>query len=341
MNVPPSPSATVPGSSRSIDKIRELTQDQLGVGQPPLPGEIADDDERLVTVRGLLNDGYAGVIFTGPPGTSKSWYAAQIAAKLVDYEPERARFIQFHASYQYEDFVEGYVPQEDGGFVLTNKHLLDMCEVARSYRGQLCVLVIDELSRCDPGRVFGEALTYIEMTKRDREFTLASGRFVSIPDNLVFLATMNPLDRGVEEVDVALERRFAKIAMDPDPALLTKILNENGVPDELQRRIQVFFRALQQEENLLGQVGHAYFLNVRDQASLERLWTHQLRFFLERAFRLDEDRFLKLQHTWNNVIVKPAREAAGEGETSDTTGAPDTSAGSEAGSPDVTAEPRQ
>ncbi len=297
------------GPARSALKLRPMSSAQLGLAPPPFPCTLPDDDARLLEVRALLEDRYAGVILTGPPGTSKTWYAGHIAAKLVDCDPERARFIQFHASYQYEDFVEGYVPQEEGGFALVDKHLLEMCEIAREVPGQLCVLVIDELSRCDPGRVFGEALTYIEMSRRDQDFALASGRFVSIPDNLFFIATMNPLDRGVDDVDVALERRFAKIALDPDETLLTDILTANGVDAALQKRILTFFRELQKGENLLAKVGHAYFRGVKDQASLERLWTHQLRFYLEKAFRLDPDRFNTLRNSWESIVVRPTQQA--------------------------------
>jgi 5-methylcytosine-specific restriction protein B len=38
---------------------------------------------------------------------------------------------------------------------------------------------------------------------------------MSVPENLMILATMNPFDRGVDEVDAAFERRFAKVRMEP------------------------------------------------------------------------------------------------------------------------------
>jgi len=141
---------------RSAEKVRTLNAESIfpnTVIEPPfqpefqiarLPCEIGDADTLLLKVQELIDD-YAGVIFTGSPGTSKSWYAAQIAAKLADLDPARVRFVQFHASYQYEDFIEGYVPKRDGsGFVLVGKHLLEMCEVARRYPGQMCIIVVDE-----------------------------------------------------------------------------------------------------------------------------------------------------------------------------------------------------
>jgi hypothetical protein len=275
--------------------------------------EIEDDDEYLVRVQELLADGFAGVIFTGSPGTSKSWYAAQIGMKLVDDDPERIRFTQFHASYQYEDFVEGFVPVDGGGFKLVPKHLLEMCAIAEGAGGKLCVLVIDELSRSDPARVFGEALTYIEMTKRGRKFHLSSGKEISIPKNLVFLATMNPMDRGVDEVDAALERRFAKIAMNPNGEMLRQYLESKGIEEGLRNRVVSFFNYLNGNKNQLSRLGHAYFYEVEDEAGLMRLWQNQLYFHFEKAFRLDSEGFQDIESKWNKIFaVRPAAAAAPE-----------------------------
>jgi 5-methylcytosine-specific restriction enzyme B len=312
-----SPSPFRRNPKRSEERSRSLDTNSLGLSSETSPDveqsegwlvlQIADDNNLLLKVNQLLADGYAGVIFTGPPGTSKSWYASQIAAKLVELDPDRLRFIQFHPSYQYEDFVEGYVPSLDaGGFELRDKHLLEMCKVARELPGKTCVLVIDELSRSDPGRVFGEALTYIEMTRRDQFFRLASGRIASIPSNLIFLATMNPMDRTVDEVDAALERRFAKIAMEPSPDILGQFLSSNGMEDGLRKGVLQFFRYLLNHSNAYCRVGHAYFYNVSDQEGLHRLWEHQLRFHMERAFRLDTDGFHEVEAKWKRIFLSSA-----------------------------------
>ncbi|NTW99559.1 MAG: AAA domain-containing protein [Geobacteraceae bacterium] len=283
-----------------------------------LASEMPDNHSLLLEVRSLLNDGFAGIIFSGPPGTSKSYYAAQIAAHLAEFEPERVRFIQFHPSYQYEDFVEGFIPDGDG-FTLAPKHLLEMCDVAKEKGNEdkYCVLVVDELSRSDPGRVFGEALTYVEMTKREKPFYLSSGTETSIPRNLVFLATMNPFDRGVDEVDMAFERRFAKIDMDPDPVELDKILTVNGLNDSLKSRLLAFFIQLQRENNPLCKVGHAYFIGVKDLASLERLWKYQLRSRIKRAFPLDETEFRRIETAWRRVVASSAPASPSPSPTED------------------------
>lgn len=304
-------------SLRSEEKTRSLDAHAMRLTNPSAINAeqpISDDDAHLVRVRELLDDGYAGVIFTGPPGTSKSWYASQIGSKLVGFDPDRIRFIQFHASYQYEDFVEGFVPVEGGGFQLVPKHLLEMCDVAKNAGGKLCVLVIDELSRSDPARVFGEALTYIEMTKREKKFRISSGREIAIPNNLVFLATMNPVDRGVDEVDAALERRFAKIAMNPDNEILRRFLEDKGMEVGLLNRVIAFFNFLNGggNKNQMSRVGHAYLYGVVDEAGLNRLWQNQLYFHFEKAFRLDPEGFDDIKNRWNKIF--PAASAAERGD---------------------------
>jgi 5-methylcytosine-specific restriction protein B len=284
----------------SMDKLKSGAESSLPNGALPLV--IKKDDKVVLVVRELIKD-YAGIILTGPPGTSKTWYAAQIAAALADRDPARVRFVQFHSSYQYEDFVEGYVPRKDGtGFELKPKHLLEMCDVARSHKGQTCVMIIDELSRSDPARVLGEALTYIESTKRDQEFHLASGNTASIPPNLVFIATMNPMDRGVDEVDAALERRFAKIAMDPSVELLDTLLDESKMEDRLKKPVMTFFRFLLGNSNGRCKVGHAYFRAVKTETDLRRLWDHQLRFHIAKAFPLNSEGYRNIEREWNKVF---------------------------------------
>lgn len=194
---------------------------------------------------------------------------------------------------------------------------MDLCRIAaEDFPDEICVLVIDEFSRCDVARVFGEALTYLEMGKREQLFTLASGRKVAIPKNLVIIATMNPWDRGVDELDAALERRFAKISLDPNSQKLMEILSINKVDLELQRRIEKFFNTVKQHQNPLARIGHAYFSGVKDQQSLERLWDHQLAYHFERAFRLDKPSFDVVKQNWRNFIIQPNSSSSTEAENS-------------------------
>jgi len=267
--------------------------------QEPL---IDDTDPIFHQVTTLLHsDKFAGVILIGPPGTGKSWYARQIAIKLTAGDPARLREVQFHPSYQYEDFVEGYVPDTQGGFRLDDKHLLSMCtKASQSKSGAVCVLVIDELSRTDPARVMGEAMTYMESSLRGVSFSLPSGRRAFIPPNLIFLATMNPEDRSVDDIDAAMDRRWGKVYLAPDVAVLRSFLTEGGMSPESMGQIADFFVWLQPHFKL----GHAFFRTIRDNDSLKRLWNNQLQFTFGKAFKYDPETLKKISDRWAEMMQK-------------------------------------
>lgn len=307
----------------SDDPVRRLTAVDLGLATSESPSDehipdlgIGDDDALLETTLDLIET-YGGVIFVGPPGTSKTWYAANIALKLAKGNEELVRFVQFHPSYQYEDFVEGFVPTDDG-FKLHPKHLVQLCKLAEDRPNDWVVLVIDELSRGEPGRIFGEALTYVEKTKRGLEFSLASGTVLSIPANLVILATMNLFDRGVDEVDAAFERRFAKIAMEPSTSILRALLEQAGMADDLRRRVATFFEAAlrRARSNPFATIGHTFFLDVSDEAGLRRLWEYQLRFVFEKAYQLDPQGWEEINQLWERIFeMQPAIPESAEART--------------------------
>ena len=310
----------MPISLRSIP-LRRTPADVLGVVSPsatatvqaaaPMeapvttPPPLSIDDPILKRTKDLIEDGFAGVILSGPPGTSKSWYARRLAFSLTESDTERVRFVQFHPSYQYEDFIESYEPTDSGGFKPKARIFLTLCEQATVAPQSMFVLVIDELSRCDAVRVFGEALTYLEKSQRDVEFELASGRRVQIPSNLFIVATMNPWDRGVDELDMAFERRFAKISMEPDAGILEKMLKANGLPEAQIRRLLAFFQRVQQHRNQFARIGHAYFSRVGSADALKRLWEYQLRFHFEKAFRQSPQEFTQISNSWEGIFREP------------------------------------
>jgi 5-methylcytosine-specific restriction protein B len=148
-------------------------------------------------------------------------------------------------------------------------------------------VLIDELSRSDPGRVFGELLTYMERTRRDEPFLLASGDEVSLPDNVVFIATMNSRDKSVAEIDDAFDRRMAKVDFPPSVEILEDFLKRNLVSDELRAKIVGFFRWVNDAKKY--PLGHTFFRTVKDEVSLRRLWETQLRFTFEKQYKYEPD----------------------------------------------------
>ncbi len=304
-------------SRRSPDHVRPLPLVLADAAVPQVPTAVdvvLEDDPIWVLVQRARAQGFGGVILSGPPGTSKSWYAEKIALKLTDGDDARIRRVQFHASYQYEDFVEGMIPDGSGSFMPAAKHLLLVCQQATTSAG-LHVLLIDELSRADPARVFGEALTYIEQSKRYKPFFIASGREVVIPANVFVVATMNEWDRGVDDVDAAFDRRLAKIAMEPSEAILVRFLQDAEMPEPLAERVRRFFNYLRNLPEQAAHLGHTYFIGLKTELDLEVRWQLQLSHVLRKAFRLDDQGYREVQRAWREVVSPPtAVPGVAEGE---------------------------
>ena len=117
-----------------------LVQDVTTASQIPAadtgPVIMDLDDPILVQVQQLLGLGTSGIILTGVPGTGKSYYANRIAKHLVK-EPLSDIFrVQLHPSYGYEDFVEGYRPDENSqsGFKIVDKTFVLACRRARDLK---------------------------------------------------------------------------------------------------------------------------------------------------------------------------------------------------------------
>lgn len=187
-----------------------------------------------------------------------------------------------------------------------------LCEDAAENLDNPHVLLIDEISRCDVARVFGEALTYIESDKRGQEFVLASGSTLVVPHNLVILATMNPWDKGVDELDVALERRFAQIDMPPSSSALRKILRNKAADTTFIERVVGFFEGIQNLDDEMLHLGQGYFSNCVDEASAYRVWNYRLLPFFKKACRLDKTTLDSIIRRWSSAFPVPAVVVADE-----------------------------
>ena len=264
---------------------------------------MANDDPVLGAVRAAQELGYAGVILCGPPGTGKSWYAQQVAVALSG-SWEAVRSVQFHPSYQYEDFVTGYAPGEGGGFELRPRILVNICQDAGKDPDTTYVLVIDEISRSDVVRVFGEALTYIETDKRGIPFRLAVGEELTVPKNLFVVGTMNPWDTGVDELDFALERRFAQVELKPDVEVLRRLVAEGGAEAGHLERLASFFGFLQGLHEERVKIGHAYFLRCLDTRLADYEWQLRLGPTLRRGCGGDHELFQEIEERWLRDVVQ-------------------------------------
>ena len=119
---------------------------------------------------------------------------------------QRLEVVQFHPSYSYEDFVEGYRPTVDGGLTVRDGIFKLICEKARK-SGEPTVLIIDEINRGDLSKIFGELLYLLEYRGKQIKLTHNPKSSFEIPENLYLIGTMNTADRSLALIDYALRRQ--------------------------------------------------------------------------------------------------------------------------------------
>ena len=105
---------------------------------------------------------------------------------------------------------------------------------------------------------------------------------------------MNPEDRSVDEIDAAMDRRWGKISVNPNPQKVRDFLVGNGIAPPMVGPIVQFFVRVQDHFPL----GHAFFRKVRDPESLERLWDSQIHYAARKRFRFDADALLAVEGLW-------------------------------------------
>lgn len=273
--------------------------------QEPVPpiSELEDaDDYVLIQVQQLLRMGTSGIIFNGPPGTGKTYYAQRVAASLVADKDKDIFKVQFHPSFGYEDFIEGYRPAEDkkSGFGVVDKLFLMACKRAKDVKTYV-VFIIDEINRGDPARIFGELLTYIEHSYRDRTFLLPfSGAETWIPKNLLLLGTMNPQDRSVTHIDAAFIRRFDHIEIEPSAEVVRSMIDGGAFTPEQVEHIADWFGKAQ--KMLPIGLGHSFFKGVHDIDRLKLVWRYRIKPTANTILEYDPSRRTDFERSFETLI---------------------------------------
>ena len=229
------------------------------------------------------------LILQGPPGTGKTYIARRLAYASLGFKDfTKIEMIQFHQSYAYEDFIQGYRPTSDGKFQLQNGLFYDFCIKAQRDPKHKYFFIIDEINRGNLSKIFGELMMLIEHDKRGESFGIkltysgSDGEKFYIPKNLYLIGTMNTADRSLAIVDYALRRRF--VFVDVKPAFshpgFEELLKTNEVPDPLIKKIRERMEDLNNtiagDDNLRKwfTVGHSYFCTPVRQPDIE--WYKQV-----------------------------------------------------------------
>lgn len=103
-----------------------------------------------------------------------------------------------------------------------------------------------------------------------------------IPKNLYIIGTMNTADRSIALLDTALRRRFGFVEMMPVPEHSGISKDIQGVNcQELLEKINERIRILHDRDH---QVGHTYFLDVKDLDSLAKTFKNRIIPLLQEYF---------------------------------------------------------
>jgi 5-methylcytosine-specific restriction endonuclease McrBC GTP-binding regulatory subunit McrB len=138
---------------------------------------------------------------------------------------------------------------------------------------QRFVLVIDEINRGNISKILGELITLLEEDKRvgmlnEQIVTLPYSREkFALPPNLYLLGTMNTADKSIALVDLALRRRFEFEELRPNfsPSVCT------GLTDEMRMILTTLNQRISLRKDRDHRIGHAFFVNVVDEAGFNRV----------------------------------------------------------------------
>jgi 5-methylcytosine-specific restriction endonuclease McrBC GTP-binding regulatory subunit McrB len=261
----------------------------------------------------LLNE-KKQIIFYGPPGTSKTYFA-KLFARYFTGNPNNIALIQFHPSYSYEDFIEGIKPnlsetgqaigfsKQDGFF----KKLVNKCNADPNGK---YVLIIDEINRGNIAKIFGELIYLLEYRREKVVLTYSPNESFSIPSNLYLIGTMNSADRSIAFVDYALRRRFYFRNFYPDSNVnLLREWFKDHPPNQINaenviRMIEEINKVIVERLGREYQIGYSYLMKEDlDNNALSRIINYAIMPLLEQYFFGKKERLEELKEICNRATM--------------------------------------
>ena len=236
-------------------------------------------------------------IFQGPPGTGKTYVAKRIAEHCREHGGD-FKIVQFHPSYSYEDFVEGFRPTltEGGqaGFQINPGPLRQIADEAAANPDATFILVIDEINRGNVSKILGELYFLLEY-RGDRVNLQYSNKEFTLPKNLWFIGTMNTTDRSIALVDAALRRRFYFFNFFPDEPPVKGLLRR--WLDKKKPELKWVAKLVDQANGELGDrhmgIGPSHFMKEPgslDEKRIQFIWEQAVMPYIEEQCFGDEER---------------------------------------------------
>lgn len=234
--------------------------------------DVYMDRHSYDTLVGLIRK-KKNVILQGAPGVGKTYTAKRLAYSMMGVkDQERIMMVQFHQSYSYEDFIEGFRPASGGnGFEIKKGAFYLFCRKAADDQEHEFFFIIDEINRGNLSKIFGELFMLIENDKRGNPLQLLySDEKFFVPQNVYIIGMMNTADRSLAMLDYALRRRFAFFEMTPGfKSTGFREYRARLASEKFNRLIECTERLNEEiaRDESLGEgfcIGHSYFCNLTE-----------------------------------------------------------------------------
>lgn len=221
------------------------------------------------------------VVLFGPPGTGKTYIIEKIKSVLAEqHKLGKFELVQFHKKFSYEDFIEGFAPNDSGVLSKKDGIFKSFCKGIIENDPMINLFVIDELNRAELSTTLGEVLYLLEEREVRRAKTSHFGEEFFIPTSVSLLGTMNTADRNISSIDFAIRRRFRFIPLFPDYGVLKEVLLLKGWnKSELSIDIDSYCKAADRinirisANPIMGrhmQLGHMMFVPNADDSIITR-----------------------------------------------------------------------
>ena len=259
----------------------ESDEEERVIEYPPYSADdfLADvymEEDDYSTLVNLIRS-KKNIILQGVPGVGKTYAAKRLAYSMMgEKDQNRVMMVQFHQSYSYEDFIEGYRPAANG-FVLNKGAFYKFCKAAEMDDENEYFFIIDEINRGNLSKIFGELFMLVESDKRGVQLQLLySGEKFAVPKNVYIIGMMNTADRSLAMLDYALRRRFAFYEMRPgfdtDGFRTYRMGLGSEKFDRLIHCVESLNHAIAADESLGDGfcIGHSYFCNLTAEKLTDR-----------------------------------------------------------------------
>ncbi|WP_167043552.1 AAA family ATPase [Salinibacterium sp. ZJ454] len=261
--------------------VEPLVSARFPVATSELARKLFMDESWLQKTLGLL-ERRNQIILYGPPGTGKTYLARELANHIAGGSATTG-LVQFHPSYSYEDFFEGFRPTTVDGaltYELRPGPMKRVADKARANKELNYVLFIDEINRGNLAKIFGELYFLLEYRDESVSLLYGQGEKFTLPSNVFIIGTMNTSDRSIALMDAAMRRRFAFVELHPSQLptsdVLPRWLREHGLSAEPADLLAELNSRIDDES---FQIGPSYLMDKQldlSETRLAEIWEYEI-----------------------------------------------------------------